>query len=43
MATFFLVKPIDMSKSSHLMWHDVPNRGGRITLGIWNGTWATSA
>ena len=32
MATFFLVKPIDMSKSSHLMWHDVPNRGGRITL-----------
>ena len=33
MATFFLVKPIDMSKSSHLMWQDVPNRGGRITLG----------
>ena len=32
MATFFLVKPIDMSKSSHLMWHDVPNRGGRITI-----------
>jgi hypothetical protein len=31
-ATFFLVKPIDMSRSSHLMWHDVPNRGGRITL-----------
>lgn len=31
-ATFFLVKPIDMSKSSRLMWHDVPNRGGRITL-----------
>ena len=31
-ATFFLVKPIDMSKSSHLMWHDVPNRGGRITI-----------
>jgi hypothetical protein len=30
--TFFLVKPIDMSKSSHLMWHDVPNRGGRITI-----------
>jgi len=26
-ATFFLVKPIDMSKSSHLMWQDVPNRG----------------
>jgi hypothetical protein len=32
MATFFLVKPIEMSKSSHLMWQDVPNRGGRITL-----------
>jgi hypothetical protein len=31
-ATFFLVKPVDMSKSSHLMWHDVPNRGGRITI-----------
>jgi Alpha/beta hydrolase domain len=32
MATFYLVKPIDMSASSHLLWHDVPNRGGRITL-----------
>jgi len=32
MATFFLVKPIDMSKSSHLLWEDVPNRGGRITI-----------
>jgi Alpha/beta hydrolase domain len=31
-ASFFLVKPIDMSKASHLMWHDVPNRGGRITI-----------
>src|ERR1700724_3227972 len=34
MATFFLVKPIDMSKSSHLMWQDVPNRGGRITIAV---------
>jgi hypothetical protein len=33
-ATFFLVKPIDLSKSSHLLWEEVPNRGGRITLGI---------
>jgi hypothetical protein len=33
-ATFFMVKPIDMSKSSHLLWQDVPNRGGRITLAI---------
>src|SRR5437588_2423039 len=31
-ASFFLVKPIDMSKTSHLMWQDVPNRGGRITI-----------
>ena len=31
-ATFFLVKPVDMGKSSGLLWHDVPNRGGRITL-----------
>ena len=31
-ATFFIVKPIDMSRSSGLMWHDVPNRGGRITI-----------
>jgi Alpha/beta hydrolase domain len=31
-ASFFLVKPIDMSKSSRLMWHDVPNRGGRLTI-----------
>src|ERR1700681_2493429 len=31
-ATFLLAKPIDMSKSSHLMWQDVPNRGGRIVL-----------
>ena len=30
--SFFLVKPIDLSKSSHLMWHDVPNRGGRVTI-----------
>src|SRR5687768_17047015 len=27
MATFFLVKPIDTSRSSRLMWQDVPNRG----------------
>ncbi|HEY4265216.1 MAG TPA: alpha/beta hydrolase domain-containing protein, partial [Micropepsaceae bacterium] len=31
-ATFQIVKPIDMSKASHLMWHDVPNRAGRITI-----------
>jgi hypothetical protein len=31
-ATFHIVKPIDMSKTSGLMWHDVPNRGGRINI-----------
>src|SRR5437667_3065462 len=31
-ATFFIVKPVDMSLASGLMWHDVPNRGGRITI-----------
>ena len=31
-ASFYLVKPIDMSKASGLLWHDVPNRGGRITI-----------
>ncbi len=31
-ASFYLVKPVDMSKASHLMWHDVPNRGGRIAI-----------
>ncbi len=31
-ASFFIVKPIDMSKASGMMWHDVPNRGGRITI-----------
>src|SRR5205814_305455 len=31
-ASFFLVKPVDMSRASGLMWHDVPNRGGRITI-----------
>src|SRR5262249_58474757 len=30
--SFSLVKPIDLSKSSHLMWQDVPNRGGRVTI-----------
>ena len=31
-ASFFLVKPIDMSKASGLMWHDVPNRGRRVVI-----------
>lgn len=32
-ATFFLTKPIDMSKSSRILLHQVPNRGGRIDIG----------
>ena len=31
-ATFQIVKPIDMTKASRLMWHDVPNRAGRVTI-----------
>src|SRR4030095_4899245 len=31
-ASFFIVKPVDLSQSSGLVWHDVPNRGGRITI-----------
>src|SRR3954462_13361126 len=31
-ASFFVVKPVDMSKASGLLWHDVPNRGGRIPI-----------
>src|SRR5882672_10959087 len=31
-ATFQIAKPVDMSKASRLMWHDVPNRAGRITI-----------
>lgn len=31
-ASFSVVKPMDMSKSSRLLWHEVPNRGGRLTI-----------
>ncbi len=31
-ASFYIVKPVDMTQSSGVMWHDVPNRGGRITI-----------
>ena len=31
-ATFVITKPIDMSKASGLLWHDVPNRGRPLTL-----------
>ena len=31
-ASFYIVKPVDMSQASGVLWHDVPNRGGRITI-----------
>jgi hypothetical protein len=31
-ASFQIVKPIDMTRSSRLLWHDVPNRAGRLTI-----------
>jgi hypothetical protein len=31
-ATFVLTKPVDMSKASGLMWHDVPNRGRPLII-----------
>jgi len=31
-ATFQLILPSDPEKLSGLMWHDVPNRGGRVTI-----------
>jgi hypothetical protein len=31
-ASFTLTKPVDMSLASGFMWHDVPNRGGAITI-----------
>src|SRR5882757_4251032 len=31
-ASFVLTKPVDMSQASHLMWHDVPNRGTPLTI-----------
>jgi hypothetical protein len=31
-ASFVITKPIDMTKASGMMWHDVPNRGRPLTL-----------
>src|SRR5690349_839889 len=33
-ASFVLTKPVDMSQASGLMWHDVPNRGTPIVIGV---------
>lgn len=35
-ATFQIQKPIDMSKGSRLMWHEVPNRGRRGTISMFD-------
>ena len=31
-ATFVLTKPVDKTKASGMLWHDVPNRGSPITI-----------
>src|SRR5688572_995242 len=31
-ATFVITKPVDMSKASGMLWHDVPNRGRPVIL-----------
>ncbi len=33
-ASFVLTKPVNMVQASGLMWHDVPNRGSPITIGL---------
>src|SRR3954463_5911803 len=30
--SFRLLRPTDLGKASGLMWHDVPNRGGRVNI-----------
>ena len=31
-ASFRLLRPVDLATASGLMWHDVPNRGGRVGI-----------
>lgn len=33
-ASFVLTRPVDLAQASGLMWHDVPNRGSPITIGV---------
>jgi hypothetical protein len=33
-ASFVLTKPVDLSRASGMMWHDVPNRGGAVTIAV---------
>ena len=46
-ATFVITKPVDMTKASGLMWHDVPNRGRPVTprrrRSAASATWASPA
>ena len=32
MTSFVTTKPVDMSKASGMLWHDVPNRGRPVTI-----------
>jgi Alpha/beta hydrolase domain len=32
--SFTIVKPVDNANISGILWHDVPNRGGRITINV---------
>ena len=34
MASFSIVKPADNANISGILWHDVPNRGGRIVINV---------
>ena len=36
MATFQIQKPVDLEKSSRLLWHEVPNRGRRGTIRVFD-------
>lgn len=33
-ASFVITKPVDMNGASGLMWHDVPNRGRTLVIGV---------
>ena len=33
-ASFVLTKPVDLNNASGMLWHDVPNRGSPITIGV---------
>jgi hypothetical protein len=33
-ASFVITKPVNLQQASGLMWHDVPNRGSPITIGV---------